>query len=84
MCPNLHRAFDRGLIAIDSNYKVVVSNTFKEEESNYRIKAFEGKKIKLPYQNDYFPLKENFERHRLIFFKTGTRYESQIEIHSLL
>jgi putative restriction endonuclease len=43
LCPNLHRAFDRGLIAIDENYKVVVSNSFKEDETNYSIRAFESK-----------------------------------------
>ncbi len=59
LCPNLHRAFDRGLIAIDGNYKVVVSNTFKEGKSNYSIRIFEGKEILLPRLKDYFPLKEN-------------------------
>lgn len=69
LCPNLHRAFDRGLITIDSNYKVVVSNTFKEEKSNYCIHGFEGKEILLPRLKDYFPLKENFRWHQTIIFK---------------
>ena len=70
LCPNLHRAFDRGLIAIDDNYKVIVSDSFREDKTSYSIKAFEGKKIILPYQNDYFPLKENFEWHKNNVFKT--------------
>jgi len=70
LCPNLHRAFDRGLIAIDGNYKVIVSDSFREDKTSYSIKAFEGKKIILPYQNDYFPLKENFEWHKNNVFKT--------------
>jgi len=65
LCPNLHRAFDRGLIAIDSSYKVVVSNTFKEQESKYSIGGFEGKEILLPRLKDYFPLKENFSWHQI-------------------
>jgi len=69
LCPNLHRAFDRGLIAIDSNYKVVVSNTFKEEESNYSIRSFAGKWIQLPNRNEYFPQKKNLEWHRKNIFK---------------
>ncbi|MEO8146302.1 MAG: HNH endonuclease [Bacteroidia bacterium] len=48
LCPNLHRAFDRGLIAIDNNYKVIVSKTFREGESNYSIHRFDGKEILLP------------------------------------
>jgi len=31
--PNLHRAFDRGLIVIDTDYKVIASIIFREEES---------------------------------------------------
>ena len=69
LCPNLHRAFDRGLITIDKDYKVIVSKSFKENESVFAIKTFEGKEIKLPYQKDYFPLKENLEWHRLNIFK---------------
>lgn len=63
LCPNLHRAFDRGLIAIDSKYKVVVSNVFKEIETSYAIKSFEGQEISLPKQFDFKPRKENFEWH---------------------
>ncbi len=64
LCPNLHRAFDRGLIGINEDYKVVVSNSFKEDKTNYSIRSFEGKEIQLPNMMDYFPLKENFEWHR--------------------
>lgn len=69
LCPNLHRAFDRGLITIDKNYKVVVSKSFKEDESNYSIQIFRGKQIQLPKVKDYFPLKENFEWHSNNVFK---------------
>lgn len=69
LCPNLHRAFDRGLIAIDENYRVIVSNVFREDETSYSIKAFEGKEILLPRLKDYFPLKENFGWHQTNIFK---------------
>lgn len=69
LCPNLHRAFDRGLIAIDSNYKVVVSSVFREDESIYSIRNFEGKQILLPKQSEYFPLKKNFESHMKNVYK---------------
>lgn len=69
LCPNLHRAFDRGLISVNENYQVVVSNTFKEDETSYSIRAFEGKKIKLPNFNNYYPLQENFGWHRNNVFK---------------
>jgi putative restriction endonuclease len=69
LCPNLHRAFDRGLIAIDEDYKVVVSKTFREDETSYSIRAYEGKEIKLPNLKSYYPLKENFGWHRDTIFK---------------
>lgn len=69
LCPNLHRAFDRGLIGIDQEYRVVISNSFREEGSSYSIKAFEGKEIKLPAMGSYYPLKENFYWHRNNVFK---------------
>ncbi len=69
LCPNLHRAFDRGLIAIDEDYKVVVSKSFKEEENNYSIRAFESKTINLPSRKNYFPTINNFLWHLKNVFK---------------
>lgn len=70
LCPNLHRAFDRGLIAIDSKYKVVVSQTFKEDETNYSIRIFEKQQIILPKKKMFYPLVENFVWHRKNIFKS--------------
>ncbi len=64
LCPNLHRAFDRGLISIDDDYRVVISNKFKEETSNYGIGIFAGKQINLPANPKFYPSLENFGRHR--------------------
>jgi len=69
LCPNLHRAFDRGLIAIDSNYKVRVSGIFHEETSNYSIKSFDGQRILLPLDKDFFPFAENFDWHLKNIFR---------------
>lgn len=69
LCPNLHRAFDRGLITIDENFKVVVSKSFKEDETSYSIQTFESKAIRLPNLRSYYPLKVNFEWHRRNIFK---------------
>jgi len=64
LCPNLHRAFDRGLISIDDNYKVLVKSNWSEDYSNYSIKQFEGKQIILPSNPSQFPSLENFNSHR--------------------
>jgi putative restriction endonuclease len=67
LCPNLHRAFDRGLISIDDNYKVLVKSNWSEDQSNYSIKQFEGKRILLPSNPSQFPSHENFTSHRVRF-----------------
>ena len=63
LCPNLHRAFDRGLIGIDEDYRVVVSDSFREEGSSYGIRPFQGNQIKLPILKSYYPTIDNFQWH---------------------
>jgi putative restriction endonuclease len=69
LCPNLHRAFDRGIIALDEDYKVIVSKTFVERPSAYGIKQFEGKEIMLPNDSLFYPHQSNLEWHRQNIFK---------------
>ncbi len=64
LCPNLHRAFDRGLISIDENYKVIVSSQFREsDESDYSIRKYQSKRILLPTEEKYRPSRENLIWH---------------------
>jgi putative restriction endonuclease len=67
LCPNLHRAFDRGLISIDSSYRVLVTKDLWESDSSFKLKDFEGKEILLPLNKTYVPLQENFGWHRRRF-----------------
>jgi putative restriction endonuclease len=67
LCPNLHRAFDRGLISIDNDYKVLVKSNWKEENSSYSIKQFENKQIQLPINKVNYPSLYNFKSHRIRF-----------------
>lgn len=68
LCPNLHRAFDRGLISIGDNYEVIVKDTFSEKSSsNYFIRPFNGKQIFLPSKADNYPSINNFYYHRKRF-----------------
>lgn len=70
LCPNLHRAFDKGAISIDNNYRVVVSDTFVENEnSEYSLKALSEKQITLPMDGRYLPELEAFAWHRKHTFK---------------
>jgi putative restriction endonuclease len=68
LCPNLHRAFDRGLIGIDEDYRVIVSDKFVEStNASYQLKIFAGKKIQLPASEKYYPQIENLIIHRKRF-----------------
>jgi len=68
LCPNLHRAFDRGLISINNDFKVLLNNNFSEpNRSSYNLRQFEGIKIILPENPSFFPSKESFAHHRRRF-----------------
>ena len=59
LSPNLHRAFDRGLLAIDDDYRVIISSGFTEDISPKSLKMFAGKRIQLPEKEKYRPLIDN-------------------------
>lgn len=64
LCPNLHRAFDRGLIAISDDYRVVLNNNFVENaNSAYSLSQFDGVDILLPDNPSYYPSLENLRSH---------------------
>lgn len=64
LSPNLHRAFDRGLITIDSNYRVKVSSGLSEnEDSPFSIRQFEGQTIHLPENPVLHPDISNLQWH---------------------
>jgi putative restriction endonuclease len=63
LCPNLHRAFDRGLITINKDFIVRVSPILKENESTYSIRQFDGKPIQLPQYEMWFPSIEALKWH---------------------
>ncbi len=62
LSPNLHRAFDRFLITIDQDYRVIVSHQFTES-GDHTIHQFHGKQILLPSEIKYMPSLENLSWH---------------------
>lgn len=63
LAPNLHRAFDRGLITITDDYKVKVSGLVKENDTVFSLGQFAGQKILLPEKVKDYPLPDNFQWH---------------------
>ena len=73
LCPNLHRAFDRGAISIDDNYEIILSKSIKENmESEYSFHKLEGKKILLPQSPQFYPSLESLAGHRKIPLKDNS------------
>ncbi|OJV53117.1 MAG: hypothetical protein BGO31_05020 [Bacteroidetes bacterium 43-16] len=70
LCPNLHRAFDRGLVSIDEHYRVLVSSHINEDKAHpYSLNNLQGRPIFLPTESQYQPAQENLEWHRKEVFK---------------
>jgi len=69
LSPNFHRAFYRGLISLNEDYRVIVSNSFSESNSNFALKAFVGKQILLPQEKHHLPSIENIKWHNEKIFK---------------
>lgn len=68
LCPNLHRAFDRGLMTVDDNYRVVLSAAFAENaESPFNLRQVEGVALALPPH--HLPSLEAFAWHRAQVFQ---------------
>lgn len=65
LTPTLHRAFDRGLIGISNDYRVILSPSFTEDRSSaYALGQFEGKPIALPKDPQHAPDHKLLDWHR--------------------
>ena len=68
LCPNLHRAFDRGLMTVDDNYRVIFSAAFTENaESPFSLRQVAGVALALPPH--HLPSLEAFAWHRAHVFQ---------------
>lgn len=67
--PTLHRAFDRGLLHIDADFRVKVSPSLKSRKTNEFLLKYDQNRIKLPENPNYFPAQEALEWHRREVFR---------------
>ncbi|EAY30986.1 HNH endonuclease [Microscilla marina] len=64
----IHKAFDKGLIAIDDQYRVIVGNNFKENKTSpYHLHQFHKQEILLPQNPKYYPSLKALHAHRVKF-----------------
>jgi putative restriction endonuclease len=70
LCPNLHRALDRGLVSISNDYTILISKHLIENEKHaYSLKSLEGRRILLPSKEIHYPERQAIEWHRGNVFK---------------
>lgn len=70
LCLNMHRAFDRGLLSVDEDYRIIVSPHFKEDgEHDYSLRKLKGRRISGPQSARYFPQLDTLKWHREHIFK---------------
>ncbi|MBN8823420.1 MULTISPECIES: HNH endonuclease [unclassified Spirosoma] len=64
LCPNLHTAFDRGMIGVDEQLRVVVSPLLADNPmSSYNLTQFHRKPLQLPFGKVHYPKIEHFRWH---------------------
>jgi putative restriction endonuclease len=63
---DLHKLFDAGLITVDDDYHVVVSDRLKSEG----YAAHHGREIRVPATASNIPSREALEVHRTVVFRT--------------
>jgi len=68
LSPNLHRAFDRGLITINQDYIVRISPTVTENETVFSLSQFNGNQITLPEKPSWYPSPESLQWHNKEIF----------------
>lgn len=65
LCPNLHRAFDRGLITVGEDHRIVLSSHIREDAvHHYSLGKLAGKPILLPGDKRAWPDQELLDWHR--------------------
>jgi putative restriction endonuclease len=64
LCPNLHLAFDLGLIGLDDRYRVIVKEKLHESVSALNLKQWKGRQILLPEREGFWPDLQGVKGHR--------------------
>ena len=67
LAPALHRAFDRGMVSVSDDYRVMVHPRLKDHYPQVGIQQFNGLKLKLPPDSRFYPSREKLGEHRRRF-----------------
>lgn len=67
LSPTFHRAFDRGLIAVSDNYRVLVHPTLKDFNPGAGLTQYKNMEIILPTESRFYPSVKSLGEHRSRF-----------------
>ena len=67
LAPTLHRAFDRGLLFISDDYRIMIHRQLKDYSPDGGIRKFEGQQLLLPPTERFHPSKERLRKHLMRF-----------------
>lgn len=65
LSPTFHRAFDRGILSISDNYRILIHRGLKDFNPESGIRKFDNKQIILPDNELYWPSLSNLKEHRI-------------------
>ena len=67
LSPTLHRAFDRGLVSIDDDYRILIQESFREAlTAHHTLRPLAGQRIYLPQKASNHPSKDALAYHRRV------------------
>lgn len=70
LCPNLHRAFDRGLVTVDDSFKIKISkHVLPQEDHPYSLAGLDGRNMFLPQEKSHHPDPAALYWHRENIYK---------------
>jgi putative restriction endonuclease len=64
LSPTFHRAFDRGLIAVSDDYRILIHPNLKDYHPESGIRQFEKKQLNLPRDKKFYPSHSSLQEHR--------------------
>ena len=65
--PTIHRAFDRGMLAISDDYTILIHKNVRDHSSGQGLANYQGQSIILPYDEKFYPSLGRFKEHRKRF-----------------
>jgi putative restriction endonuclease len=67
LSPTIHRAFDRGMLAISDNYTILVHKNVRDYSQGQGLTHYRNQSIILPHEEKFYPSLARLQEHRICF-----------------